>query len=78
MTLAEVPLRTPVTVTAMSLAANDQRRLTELGLRNGVEVEVLRRAPFSGPVTLRVAGGLLALRQAQAGAILVAGEVGRD
>lgn len=78
MTLAEVPLRTPVTVTAVSLATDEQRRLTELGLRHGVEVEVLRRAPFGGPVALRVAGGLLALRQAQAQAILVAGEAGRD
>lgn len=71
MTLTDVPLRTPVTVTAFCLAADEQRRLTELGLRHGVEVEVLRRAPFGGPATLRVAGGLLALRRVQTGQIMV-------
>lgn len=71
MTLTDVPLRTPVTVTAFSLERGEQRRLTELGLRHGVEVEVLRRAPFGGPATLRVAGGLLALRQVQTSQIMV-------
>lgn len=74
MTLTEVPLRTPVTVTAFTLPDDDRRRLTELGIRHGVQVEVLRRAPFGGPLALRVAGGLLALRASQAGQILVATE----
>ena len=71
MTLADVPVRTPVTVASFSLAVDDQRRLIELGLRHGVEVEVLRRAPFGGPATVRVAGGLLALRKVQADGIVV-------
>ena len=71
MTLADVPVRTPVTVAAFALASDDQRRLAELGLRHGVEVEVLRRAPFGGPATVRVAGCLLALRQVQASRIVV-------
>jgi ferrous iron transport protein A len=74
MTLDEVPTRTPVTVARLLLAPADQRRLLELGLRAGARVEVLRQAPFGGPLAVRVAGGLLALRRSQAGRIEVATE----
>jgi ferrous iron transport protein A len=74
-TLSEVPVRTPVTVTALTMPDDQRRRLTELGLRHGVRVEVLRRAPFGGPVTLRVGTDLLALRRLQATQVLVGTEV---
>ncbi|MFO7960859.1 MAG: FeoA family protein [Nitriliruptoraceae bacterium] len=74
MTLSEVPVRTPVTVTALTMPGDQRRRLTELGLRHGAQVEVLRRAPFGGPVALRVGAGLLALRRFQAAQVLVATE----
>lgn len=74
MTLSEVPVRTPVTVTALTMPGDERRRLTELGLRHGVRVEVLRRAPFGGPVALRVGAGLLALRRLQTTQVLVATE----
>lgn len=75
MTLSEVPVRTPVTVTALTMPGEEARRLTELGLRHGVRVEVLRRAPLGGPLTLRVGTDLLALRRLQASQVLVATEV---
>ena len=71
MTLDQVPARTPVTVAAVTAHPAEQRRLTELGLRHGARVEVIRRAPFGGPLALRVADGLLALRRSQAGGIAV-------
>lgn len=74
MTLSEVPPGSGAVVTAVTVPRDERRRLTELGLRDGVRVEVLRRAPFGGPLALRVGGGLLALRRAQAGRILVAPE----
>jgi Fe2+ transport system protein FeoA len=78
MTLDEVPQRTAVRVSTLTMTAADQQRLTELGLRHGARVEVLRRAPFGGPLALRVAdGGLLALRRAQAARIVVAEEDAR-
>ena len=43
-----------------------RRRLLEMGLCQGVEVEVLRRAPFGDPIELRVRGYLLSLRADQA------------
>ncbi|MEX2548704.1 MAG: FeoA family protein [Nitriliruptoraceae bacterium] len=74
MTLTEVPPGSGAIVTALTVPRDERRRLTELGLRDGVRVEVLRRAPFGGPLALRVGGGLLALRRAQASRILVAPE----
>jgi ferrous iron transport protein A len=75
MTLDEVPTRTPVRVSTLTMAPADHQRLTELGLRHGARVEVLRRAPFRGPLALRVAdGGLLALRRVQAARIIVVEE----
>lgn len=71
-TLDAVPLGTTVRVSTRMLPAADQRRLTKLGLCHGVRVEVLRRAPFGGPLALRVAGaGLLALRRCEAARIVV-------
>lgn len=62
MTLADVAVRTSATVVDVALEAPARRRLGELGLRRGVTVEVLRRAPLGGPLALRVTGGRLALR----------------
>jgi ferrous iron transport protein A len=72
MTLDQVPLRTAVLVATVTLPDAEQRRLTELGVRHGARVEVLRRAPLGGPLALRVADGLLALRRVQAARIVVA------
>lgn len=74
MTLAEVPGTVPVVVMELTMPTPDQCRLAEFGLRRGARVEVLRHAPFGGPVALRVAGGRLALRRRQAAQILVAPE----
>ncbi|MFU8840776.1 MAG: FeoA family protein [Nitriliruptoraceae bacterium] len=72
MTLDQVPTRTAVIVATVTLPDAEQRRLTELGVRHGARVEVLRRAPFGGPLALRVADALLALRRTQAARIVVA------
>ncbi len=49
-----------------------RRRLLEMGLCQGVEVELLRRAPFGDPIELRVRGYLLSLRADQARLVKVA------
>jgi ferrous iron transport protein A len=69
--LSEVPVRGTVTVAGSTLCPDEQRRLTELGLRTGARIEVLRRAPFGGPLAVRVGGSRLALRLAQARRITV-------
>jgi len=61
-----------VKVLAVTVGSADQRRLIELGVRRGAVVEVVRRAPFGGPLAIRVNGGLLALRAENARNVLVA------
>jgi ferrous iron transport protein A len=75
-TLAEVPVRTAVVIHALALPPGERRRLTELGLRHGARIEVLRRAPFGGPLALRVGSALFALRLAQAAQVAVRPEPG--
>lgn len=43
-----------------------QSRLYALGLYPGVEVEVLRFAPFGDPIQLRVGNALLSIRKREA------------
>lgn len=62
MTLSEATPRRPVTVVNVAVDPSDRRRLAELGVRRGSTIEVLRRAPFGGPLAVRVAGGRFALR----------------
>ena len=61
-----------VKVLAVTVGSADQRRLIELGVRRGAVIEVVRRAPFGGPLAIRVNGGLLALRAENARNVLVA------
>jgi len=46
-------------------------RLAELGLTPGAAVEVVRRAPFGGPLVVRVRDYLLSLRRGEAAAVAV-------
>lgn len=52
-------------------ADDDVQRLMEMGLVEGVSIEVLRYAPAGDPVELRVMGYALSLRKAEAACILV-------
>lgn len=74
-TLAEFPVRQPATVTAIDwagLAAPEARRLRELGLDLGVNVEVMHRARLGGgPITCRVGRMTVAMRRNVANAISV-------
>jgi Fe2+ transport system protein FeoA len=70
--LSEMAVGQLVKVLAVTVGSADQRRLIELGVRRGAVIEVVRRAPFGGPLAIRVNGGLLALRAENARNVLVA------
>jgi ferrous iron transport protein A len=53
-------------VTAISGHGPVRRRLLEMGLCNGTEIEVIRRAPLGDPIEVRVRGYLLSMRNDQA------------
>lgn len=48
-----------------------RRRLLDLGFVPGAEVSVVRRSPFGDPTAYSVRGAVVALRQEEAGHILV-------
>ena len=54
------------------LAPETAQRLCELGFDEGVDVEILHRAPFGGdPIAVRVGNMVVALRRDMAGLIEV-------
>lgn len=46
--------------------AEAARRLMEMGLMRGTDVEVVRQAPLGDPLEVRVRGFMLTLRRAEA------------
>ena len=75
MRLDQLPLNRPARVAAIAwgeMADGAARRLRELGFDEGVTVEALHAAPFGkDPIACRVGRMTVALRRAQAQAIMV-------
>jgi ferrous iron transport protein A len=74
--LAKIPRQRPATVTGVdwhTLTEPEARRLRELGLDEGVEVELLHRSGLlgGGPVACRIGRMTVALRRHVAAAIHV-------
>lgn len=66
MSLAHVPNRSAVRVTGVRSGGPMSYRLMELGLIEGAEVQVLRRAPLGDPLHVRVGDYQLSLRVSDA------------
>jgi ferrous iron transport protein A len=71
-TLDALPTGTPARVESVDARSPVMLRLMEMGLVPGSPVTVQKRAPFGGPLQLRVRGYLLSLRRAEARGITVA------
>ncbi len=48
-----------------------QSRLVDMGILPGVEVRIIKKAPFNGPVELKIRGYEVALRYRDASQVLV-------
>lgn len=74
----QLPAGVPATITEIDRTACGEgvwRRLHEMGFDEGVDVEVLHRAPLgSDPIALRVGNMTIAIRRAEA--MLVGVEIG--
>lgn len=70
-TLAEAPEGRPLRVLGVQLPPSIAQRFSALGICANAELQVLRRAPFRGPIHLRLVAGELAIRREQAEHILV-------
>jgi ferrous iron transport protein A len=74
-TLDKLPLKTGGAIVGIDwdrLSERDARRLRELGVDEGVPVEKLHKGPFGvDPIACRIGRMTVALRSAQAAAIVV-------
>ena len=75
MRLDQLPFRTVATVSAIdwsALSDADAKRLRNLGFDEGVEIEALHGAPFGkDPLAIRIGRMMVAMRRAQARAVMV-------
>ncbi len=71
-TLDQIPQGQLVRVVSVGGADAIARRLDDLGVRKGVEIEVLRRAPLGDPTVFELHGYQLCLRRAESARIEVA------
>ena len=71
MRLADLTPGASAIVTAISGASRIASRLMEMGFVPGAAVQVLRRAPFGGPIQYRVHGVSISMRIAEAACISV-------
>ncbi len=70
-TLDQLKPREHGVVASLKGMGSIQQRLCEMGVIDGTSVEVLRHAPFGGPVELFVRGFHLTLRKSEASLVLV-------
>lgn len=70
-TLDRVPRGQAVRVVGVDGADAISRRLDDLGLRAGVEVAVLRRAPLGDPTVFELHGYQLCLRRSESARVRV-------
>ena len=70
--LADLAPGSSAIVTAISGASRIASRLMEMGFVPGAAIEVLRRAPFGGPVQYRVQGVSISMRPTEAACVSVA------
>ena len=69
--LRQVPLKGIGRITSVSAEGELGRRIRDMGLVPGVEVEVVGRAPLKDPVALRLKDFTLTLRNNEADHIMV-------
>ncbi len=71
LSLTDLPIGQDARVTAVVGNNGVTRRLMEMGVVPGVEVRVIKAAPFGDPIEVRLRGYSLAMRRTEADAIEV-------
>jgi ferrous iron transport protein A len=71
LSLTDLPIGQDARVTAVVGNSGVTRRLMEMGVVPGVEVRVIKAAPFGDPIEVRLRGYSLAMRRTEADAIEV-------
>ena len=71
MTLTELPVGSDARVVSVNGSSRVSRRLMEMGVIPGVDVRVVKMAPFGDPIEVRVRGYSLAMRRSEADGVEV-------
>jgi len=71
MTLTNLPIGETAKILAVNGNNEITRRLMEMGVVPGVEVRIIKSAPFGDPLEVRLRGYHLAMRKSEADAIEV-------
>ena len=58
-------------IKSLSVSGTMRRRLQDIGLIEGAQVECLHRSPFGDPIAFVIRGAVIALRAADCSAILI-------
>lgn len=64
--LRQLEVHDKATVMSITIAGEMGRRLRDMGLVPGTEIEIIGRAPLQDPVALRLRGFTLTLRNSEA------------
>ena len=71
LTLTDLPVGCDARVTNVNGTSRVSRRLMEMGVIPGVDVRVIKMAPFGDPIEVRVRGYSLAMRRSEADGVEV-------
>ena len=71
MTLSQLPIGQDARVISVNGTDRISRRLMEMGVIPGVDVKIIKKAPFGDPMEIRVRGYSLAMRRTEADSIEV-------
>lgn len=69
--LSKLPIGKKASVTALVSDGGDRRRMLDLGVISGTEIQPLYKSPSGNPVAYLIRGAVIALRTDVAGKILV-------
>ena len=71
MTLTDLPVGRDAHVVTVNGTSRVSRRLMEMGVIPGVDVRIVKMAPFGDPIEVRVRGYSLAMRRSEADGVEV-------
>ena len=72
MPLDQLPMGVKASVVSLNANGPARRRMLDLGVIGGTEIEPLYKSPSGNPIAYRIRGAVIALRSDVSGKILVA------
>lgn len=66
MVLSDCKIGVTAKITSLSMADSFRKRMMDLGLMPGTEVQVMRKAPFGDPIVVQVRGFQVSFRMSEA------------